>query len=517
MKSISTWKIALTFLLIIIATLYVIPNFTEKKYNWLPGDKVNLGLDLRGGSHLLLDVDFESYLDGVGQSIADSLKKYLRQEKVGYKTLVIDKANINFEIKSVDDFTEVKKIVKKIDPNLDVGINGNIVIIGYDEYQLNQLQDKVIDQSIEIVRMRVDNTGTKEPIIQRQGVRNILLQVPGEDDPAKLKNLLGKTAKLTFHLVDETANIEKAIHGHIPSGSMVVKSDESGKQELIIIKKKVIVSGDELNNAFISFNKDSMPAVSFSFNHIGAKKFAEVTSKNRGKRLAIVLDGKILSTPIINEPILGGDGIISGNFTIDSASELVLLLRAGALPTQLKVVEERTIGPNLGADSIESGKVAALAGFLLVVGFMALSYGILGIFANITLVIDLFFILALLSMLQATLTLPGIAGIILTIGMAVDANVLIYERIREEVAKGCSNLYAVKVGFESAFATIMDSNITTLIAAFLLYTFGVGATKGFAVTLTIGIISSMYGALIITKLMIDLWLKYSKPKSLGLA
>ncbi len=517
MNKISIWKVILTILLSVIAMIYVLPNFTERKYDWLPGDKVNLGLDLRGGSHLLLDVDFEGYLDGVSQSIADALKKYLRQEKIGYKNLVTSKSNLKFEIRSIDDFKAIKTIIRKIDANLDVGINDNTVTVGYDEYQLNQLQDKVIDQSIEIVRMRVDSTGTKEPIIHRQGVKNILLQVPGEEDPSKLRNLLGQTAKLTFHLIDEAANIEKAANGHVPNGSMIVSYDKGGANNgIMVVKKKVIVSGEELTNAFVSFNKDAMPSVSFSFNHIGAKKFAEVTSKNRGKRLAIILDGKILSDPVINDPILGGDGIISGNFTIDSASELALLLRAGALPTQLKIIEERTIGPNLGADSIESGKVAALVGFLLVVVFMALSYGVLGIFANITLIIDLFFILALLSMLQATLTLPGIAGVILTIGMAVDANVLIYERIREELAKGCSNLYAVKIGFESAFATIMDSNITTLIAAFLLYTFGVGATKGFAVTLTIGIISSMYGALIITKLMIDLWLKYARPKNLGL-
>ena len=516
MQKISSWKIILTILLIIISTIYVIPNFTKKKYDWLPGDKVNLGLDLRGGYNLLMDVDFDSYLDGVGHSISESLKKHLRQEKIGYKNLVSDKANVKFDIKSSNDFIEIKKIVRKIDANLDIGIVNNTVTLSYDEYQLNQLQDKVIDQSIEIVRMRIDSTGTKEPVIHRQGVKHILLQVPGEEDPATLKNLLGKTAKLTFHLVDETANIEKAANGFVPNGSMVVKSENNDGERVIVVKKKIIVSGDELNNAFVSFTKDSIPAVNFSFNHIGAKKFAEVTSKNRGKRLAIILDGKILSSPVINDPILGGDGIISGNFTIDSASELALLLRAGALPTQLKVVEERTIGPNLGTDSIESGKIAALVGFLLVVVFMTLSYGILGIFANITLVIDLFFILALLSMLQATLTLPGIAGIILTIGMAVDANVLIYERLKEEIVNGCSNLYSVKIGFDSAFATIMDSNITTLIAAFLLYTFGVGATKGFAVTLTIGIISSMYGALVITKLMIDLWLKYGKPKNLGL-
>lgn len=517
MQKISFWKVITTILFSIIAVIYVLPNFAATKYDWLPGNKVNLGLDLRGGSHLLLDVDFDGYLDELGLSMAESLKKYLRQQKIGYRNLVTDKSTVKFDIRSVDDFKDVKKIIQNIDANLDVGIVNLTVTMSYNEYHLNQLQDKVIDQSIEIVRMRVDSTGTKEPTIQRQGTNHILLQVPGEEDPTKLKNLLGQTAKLTFHLVDETANMDKAASGNVPPGSMLSKRVErDGIERLIVIKKKVIASGDELTNAAVSFNKDSIPVVSFSFNQIGAKKFGEATSKNRGKRLAIILDGKVLSDPVINDPILGGDGIITGNFTVDSASELALLLRAGALPTQLKVVEERTIGPNLGTDSIESGKFAALIGFILVVVFMVWAYGILGIFANITLVIDLVFIMALLSILQATLTLPGIAGIILTIGMAVDANVLIYERIKEELAKGCSNLYAVKVGFDTAFATIMDSNVTTLIAAFLLYTFGVGAIKGFAVTLTIGIVASMYGALVITKLMIDLWLKYGRPKSLGL-
>ncbi len=513
MYKISVWKTTLSILFVIIASICVIPNFSDQEYSWVPSDKVNLGLDLRGGSHLLLDVDFDSYVSDLGQSIADSLKKYLRKEKIGYKNITTNKSDIKLELRSVDDFKKVKKIVRDIDNTLNIGANGIIVNIGYDEYRLNQIQDRVIDQSIEIVRMRVDNEGTKEPIIQRQGVKNILLQVPGEEDPSNLKKILGKTAKLTLHLVDENANLEKAANGHVKPGSVALKNDETGN--IIVVKKRVIVSGEELNNASVNFH-DAVPIVRFSLNHIGAKKFAEVTTKNRGRRLAIVLDNKVISSPVINEPIVGGDGHITGNFTVESASELALLLRAGALPTQLKVVEERTIGPNLGADSIESGKVAALIGFILVVIFMIISYGVLGIFANITLIIDLLFILALLSMLQATLTLPGIAGIILTIGMAVDANVLIYERIREELGKGCSNLYAIKTGFESAFGTIMDSNITTLIAAFLLYTFGVGAIKGFAVTLTIGIIASMYCALVITKLLIDIWMKFYKPNSLGL-
>lgn len=513
MHKILKWKLITSILLTLIAAIYVIPNFTDDKPSWLPGDKVNLGLDLRGGAHLLLSVDFDSYMDDVSHSVAEGFRKYLRDEKVGYKNLHIARNNIQLDLRSIDDWKKLQRITQNVDSSLSISKKENSVTIFYDEYAINQLQDKVIDQSIEIVRMRIDSTGTKEPIIQRQGVRDILLQVPGEENPSELKRILGKTAKLTFHLLDESANIESARTGHAPAGSKIVQS-ESGN-DVMVIKKKVIVSGDELTNAQAQFQQ-AMPVVHFSFNSLGARKFAEATTNNKGKRLAVVLDGKILSAPVINEPIKGGDGIISGNFTVESAAELALILRAGALPAQLKIIEERTIGPNLGADSIESGKTAATVGFILVVIFMVLAYGVLGVLANITLVIALLYILALLSMLQATLTLPGIAGIILTIGMAVDANVLIYERIREELDNGCSNLYAVKVGFESAFATITDSNVTTLIAAFLLYSFGVGAIKGFAVTLTIGIISSMYGALVLTKLMIDLWLKYYRPKNLGL-
>ena len=513
MNKISKWKLITSILFTVIAFIYVLPNFTEDGPKWLPGDKVNLGLDLRGGSHLLLSVDFDSYMNDISQSVAEGVKKYMRDEKIGYRNLKISRNKIQFDLRSPDDYPKVKKVLKNVDSNLSYGKEGETITLFYNEYAINQLQDKVIDQSIEIVRMRVDSTGTKEPNIQRQGVKDILLQVPGEENPAELKRVLGKTAKLTLHLVDESANLERARAGYAPTGSRVVKYE--GTDEVLVIKKKVIVSGDQLNNAQAQF-QEARPVVHFSLNHLGAKRFAEVTTNNKGNRLAIILDGKVLSAPNINEPIIGGDGIISGGFTVEQATELALMLRAGALPAPLKVIEERTIGPNLGADSIEAGKVAAAAGFAFVVIFMLLSYGILGLFANITLIVALLYILALLSLFQATLTLPGIAGVILTIGMAVDANVLIYERIREEIEKGCSNLYAVKVGFDSAFATIVDSNVTTLIAAFLLYAFGVGAIKGFAVTLTIGIVASMYTALVVTKLMIDIWLKYIKPKSLGL-
>lgn len=514
MSKILGWQLILSILLTVFSCVYLMPNITKNLPSWWPGNTVNLGLDLRGGSHLLMNVDFENYLYDSNQALAESIRKTMRESKIKYRNPVVTNKIITFDLVNIEDYKQVKKLVM-LGQGLGVGIAGNTVTIQRNDYSVQQMQDRVVDQSIEIIRMRVDSTGTKEPIIQRQGDLNILLQVPGEEDPSQLKNVLGQTAKLTIHIVDETANIDKATQGKIPSGSKLILGDKTSGGA-IVIKKKTLITGDHLINATVELNRDSYPVVGFEFDGIGAKKFGEITSNNRGKRLAIVLDDKLLSAPVINEPILGGRGVITGNFTVESANELALLLRAGALPAPLKIVEERSIGPSLGADSIESGQKAAIIGFVLVVVFMVLVYGILGVFANITLVIALLYIFALLSLFQATLTLPGIAGIILTIGMAVDANVLIYERIREELRKGASNLYAVKLGFESAFATITDSNVTTLIAAFLLYSFGIGAIKGFAVTLTIGIISSMYTALIITKLMIDMWLKFCNPKNIGL-
>ncbi|MGI4752519.1 MAG: protein translocase subunit SecD [Janthinobacterium lividum] len=513
MQNLPKWKIFLSIICTIFAVICALPNFTQIKSKYLPHDLVNLGLDLRGGAHLLLDVDFDTYLNDAMENLADTLRKSFREDKIGYKNLLVKQNNIQLELRSQEELKSLKKIISKIDPEINVEANDNRIKLSYSESRLSELLNKVVDQSIEIVRMRVDSTGTKEPILQKQGDRHILLQVPGEEDPTYLKNILGKTAKLTFHLVDENANVEEAVKGHVPMGSILVQGDRMG---YLVVKKKAILGGDSLTTAAASFDQNSQAVVSFSFNSLGSKLFGEVTKNNVGKHLAIVLDNKLLSAPTINQPIMGGSGIISGDFTVESANELALLLRAGSLPAPLKIIEERSIGPNLGADSIESGKKAGIIGFAAVCIFMVWSYGLLGLFANIALSLAMLYVLALLSLFQATLTLPGIAGIILTMGMAVDANVLIYERIKEELNKGTSNLYAIKTGFESAFATILDSNLTTLIVAFLLYIFGVGAIKGFAVALTIGIISSMFSAIIITKLLIDIWVKYFKPKKLGL-
>ena len=489
------------------------PNIVKiKEESWLPSQKVSLGLDLRGGSHLLLHVGFDNYIDDLFDSLVDNLRKELRSNRIKYRNLNSKHHEISFSLKNGEDHSKVEKIIHNFDNNLLFKMHDNNIKLSYDNLYLSVLKDKLIDQSIEIVRIRVDENGTKEPLIQRQGDDNILLQVPGLDDPASLKNILGKTAKLTFHLIDHETDIHSALTGKLPAGSMLVKTSDN-ESRYAVVKKRAVVSGDLLSNASSSFH-EARPVVNFEFNPLGARLFGEVTSKNFGKQLAIILDNKLLSSPSIGDPILGGKGFIHGNFTAESATELALLLRAGSLPAPLKIVEERSVGPNLGIDSINSGAKAAIIGFALVFIFMIWTYGILGLFANIALIIALLYIIAMLSMFQATLTLPGIAGIILTMGMAVDANVLIYERIREEARKGASVLYSIKCGFEFAIATITDSNITTLIAALLLYIFGVGTIKGFAVTLSIGILASMFASIVITKLFIDIWVMIFKPKKI---
>lgn len=511
------WKVIAFVIITVVAIFYALPNFVSVNVSGLPNDQVNLGLDLRGGSHLLLDVDFDNYISSSMNVLADSVRKNLHESKIGYKYFKVKNNSMQFQLRDDTQLVAAKKLIRQVDYNIYVESKDGYLICKYDNSKLNEILNKVIEQSIEIIRMRVDPNGTKEPIIQRQGDKHILLQMPGEENPESLKSLIGKTAKLTFHLVDETASASATSISHAAPGFMIVKADENEKnQSYLVMRKKPIVSGDHLINAKLSFNQYSQPVVAFEFNKFGSKLFADITKLNTGKRLAIILDKRLLSAPVINEPILGGNGSISGNFTVDSANELALLLRAGALPTSLLVIEERSIGASLGSDSIEDGKKAAIIGFIAVIAFMILSYGILGIFATIALVFALFYMIALLSMFQATLTLPGIAGIILTIGMAVDANVLIYERIKEEIRNTGSNIYAIKVGFDSALGTITDSNITTLIAALLLYIFGVGAIKGFAVTLTIGVISSMFSAIVITKMLIDIWVQYYKPQNLGL-
>lgn len=511
MNQLPRWKIVFVLFICILGSIVALPNFLPNKTldglpKWLPKQSVNLGLDLRGGSHLLLQVDFPYYLKEQAENLRDSLRKELRNEKIGYLNLKNINDKVVFSLRDEKDFSKLEKLLKK-HKDIEFSLLNNLISIKFSEDYLVEIKKRLIDQSREIIRRRVDETGTREPIIQSHGENKILLQVPGLNDPEHLKNLLGKTAKMTFHLVNEQA----LLTNNVPYDTVLLEAEEGGK---IAVYKKIMLNGDLLSNAMVSYNQFSKPVVAFEFNHLGARQFAEITKQNVGKRLAIVLDNKVICAPSITEAIVGGAGNISGNYTVQSANDLALLLRAGALPAPLQVIEERTIGPSLGAVSINQGKIAAIISVVAVIVFMVAIYGIFGILANIALCFNLIFLLALLSMLQATLTLPGIAGIVLTMGMSVDANVLIFERIREESKNGLSSFAAVDRGFSQAFNTILDSNLTTILVALFLYAFGTGAVKGFAVTLAIGIATSMFSAITLTKLMTNFWIQKTRPKKL---
>jgi len=508
----SPLKAFFILLFCLIAIAYSLPNFisSSKKdimpYRLLPNSKVNLGLDLRGGAHLLLQVNFDYYLQEQLSNLNDELKRNFLESGLSTGSK-IEGTKIMFAFLEETSVSKAKKIIKKFDRDVSTSISGNIIYLTYSDAHRIKMQKDLIQQSIEIVRRRVDETGTKEPIIQAQGNNRILLQMPGVGNPQEIKDLLGKTAKLTFHFVVDNS-LDNNLTQYNLDYSIAKIQDVSGRY--FLIKKEPILSGDLLTDANATYYEGE-PAVSFKFNFIGSRKFAEITTNNIGQVFAIVLDGKIITAPKINSVIKGGAGVISGSFDTTEANNLALLLRAGALPAPIDVIEERTVGPSLGADSIRYGITAATYSFLLVAVFMFIFYGFFGLIANIALVINVALILTFLSWFGATLTLPGIAGIVLTIGMAVDANVLIFERIKEEARTHNKKiLIAIDSGFSQAFRTIIDSNITTLIIASLLYIFGSGPIRGFSVTLTIGILSSMFSAIVLTRTMIAMWIKYRK-------
>jgi preprotein translocase subunit SecD len=393
------------------------------------------------------------------------------------------------------------------------------VTIRLDQREMLDQRRKAVAQSLEIVRRRIDETGTREPTIQAQGQDRILVQLPGLRDPERIKALLGKTAKMSFHLLDVAGSIAEARAGRMPPGTVLLPADREvepdGKPRMHLVQRRVMVAGERLSDAQPGQNPQTGEwVVNFTFDTVGARQFGDVTRQNVGRPLAIVLDGRVISAPVIREPILGGRGQISGSFTAASATDLAVLLRAGALPAPLNVIEERTVGPDLGSDSIRAGAIACAIGFLLIAVLMIAGYGLFGLVANAALLLNLVFTVAIMATINATLTLPGIAGMVLGLAMAVDANVLIYERMREETAAGRSPMSAVDVAFERAYTTIIDSNLTTLIAALFLYAFGSGPVRGFAVTLSIGIICSMFTAVTVTRMTIARWLLWRRPKLL---
>ncbi len=526
MLRVRAWQVCAVILVCAGSILFAVPNlFTQKSLestypSWLPSQQINLGLDLQGGSHLLLEVQVEQVISERIESLVDDTRIGLRGKRIGYRGLKSDGKTVVFRLIKLEDIEVAKDVLSdyKDEIWLEVTDTGQFTISLSDE-AVEEQKRSALNQSIEIIRRRIDETGVSEPTIQRQGDDRILVQLPGIDDPERLKRLLGKTAKLSFHLVDQTVADTDLVRGKLPPGTMKLPSDDEvddvGNPRMYPIRKRIMVDGDSLVDSQPTF-QDNQPVVSFRFDASGSKKFGRVTQKNVGKPFAIVLDGKVISAPVIREAILGGSGVISGSFNVQTAKDLALLLRAGALPAPMKILEERTVGPDLGADSVEAGKLACLIGLAAVIIFMFLYYGLFGLVADLALTLNLIIILGVLSLLQATLTLPGIAGIVLTIGMAVDANGLIFERIREEVKSGRSPISAMEAGYKRAFKTIIDSNLTTLIAAVVLYLFGSGPVQGFAVTLGIGILTSMFTAMLLSRYILIWWLKSQRPKVIPL-
>jgi preprotein translocase subunit SecD len=521
----SWWKFTSVIAVCVLFALLALPTIlTDKQLktlpSFLPQSRINLGLDLQGGSHLLLKVDTKGYADQQLNSLRSAIRSSLRAEKIGYTELTIQKGQVAVTVRpeTVATGTDIASLLLKSASGLEIKeAEENRYLIGYSQAGLSEKTEQLVSQTIEIISRRIDETGTKELLVQRQGEDRILLQVPGLQDPARLKQLLGTTAKMTFHLVNGAVTDEQLLQRDLPLGTVIVPSEERQEGESISMLRpyaliaEPALSGEALVDANASF-ENGQAVVAFRFDTQGAQIFGDITKQNIGQQFAIVLDGKVITAPVIRSAILGGSGIIEGNFTPESAADLALLLRAGALPSDVKVLEERTVGPSLGTDSIAAGAKASLVATAFVVLFMVLSYGLFGLFSVVALAMNLVLMTGALSLLQATLTMPGIAGVVLTLGMAVDANVLIFERIREEAAKGKTVLTSIENGFSGAFTTIFDSNLTTLIAAFVLFYFGSGTVKGFAVTLSFGIISSMFTAILVTRLQIVLWLM-GKPRT----
>ncbi len=510
MIHIARWKFILSFLVCVYAIWIILPNIlTESK-----GRKINLGLDLKGGAYLLLEIDFKSYFNEKINILKDEVRTKLKSAHINYNNLTIDNNHISLIVNNQKNHKKLEEELKNLSNDIEINYQKEYkIIITYNARYIREQKIKLRQQSLEIIRRRIDETGTKEPLIQPQGLNRIILQVPGIKNPERLKTILGKTAKLTFSFLHPTTPIAINLFD-IPQNYEIFLSDEDEKT-YYLVSKKVELTGETLNDASANIYQ-GQAQVTFKFDSQGTRKFGEITSKNVGKRLAILLDNKVISAPSLREPILQGSGVISGNFSVETANDLALLLRAGSLPAPLNIIEERTVGSTLGADSIAAGKKAVLIAFILVILLILVIYKIYGVFAITALIMNIVFIFAILTLIGATLTLPGIAGIVLTIGMAVDTNVLIFEKIREEARTGKSIYAVIDTGFNDAFKTILDSNITTLIVALVLFNFGSGPIKGFAFTLSAGIISSMFSAIFLTKILIYSWVKYRNLKKISL-
>ena len=511
----SKTKLILIYSIIVIFILFSLLNLVDDKTNFPISKKINLGLDLQGGSYLLMEVDSRPIINHKLQEKILELRKYFKKNKVSYKKLKLDAESISFTLeedhkeKFLNFFTNKENSINSyLDRyrayEMEHLVENNNVRIKFSKFGLIEVKNSALDQSLEIVRRRIDEIGTNDPTIIKRGNDRILIELPGINDPNRIKKLLGKTANLSFRFVAESENT---------FGSDLLLFENS--EDELNVSKRIILSGDNLLSAKPNFdNRANQTVVSFTLDRAGARKFGRATADNVGKRLAIILDNKIISAPVINEAILSGSGQISGNFTFQSATDLALLLRSGALPAPLNIIEERSVGPDLGEDSIKAGTISLIIGFFLVIIFMVFKYRKLGLIADLALIINLLLLIGVLTILEATLTLPGIAGIILTVGMAVDANVLIFERIKEGMKYENSNIQAFDEGYKKAKSAVLDANITTLISAIILFLLGSGPVKGFAVTLGIGILTTLFSVYFFARHISSFYVMKNKDKGM---
>jgi preprotein translocase subunit SecD len=516
-----TWLILGTCVLGVLLSL---PNLFAAPAAWLPWRTIHLGLDLRGGSYLLMQVDMSTVIKERLDALADGARTALRKAGIDQFVVTAQAGDNRLQVKLPDASKQAAALkalqdlatpstsglTSSSDLDFDGGTPGQILVT-LSPVALRERASLAVQQSIEIVRRRIDGSGVVDPSIARQGDNRIIVQLPGVEDPQRIKDLLGQTARMTFQLVDETANPAAPV----PPPGDVFLEQEGQNDAKIAVRRRVEVDGANLSDASAGQNSQTGEwVVNFTFDSVGTRRFADVSSHNVGHRFAIVLDNKVISAPVIREAITGGSGQISGSFTAASATDLAVLLRAGALPAPLSVVEQRSVGPELGADAIRAGGLSLAAGFVLVIVFMGVFYGLFGWFANVALLLNLVLMVAVLSLLESTLTLPGMAGILLTLGMAVDANILINERIREEVRNGRTPLNAMQTGFTRAFSTIIDSNATAFLAHVMLFVFGSGPVRGFAVTITVGIVTSLFTTTMLTRLMMVRWYAARRPAAL---
>lgn len=513
-------RLAITAVVCLVALYFLVPTFVAQIPSpldrYLPKDKIHLGLDLQGGMHLILEVDADKALESMMERTTNDLKESLMEGKIRFRNVEKGEgATISMELTDAAGKPALEKILNEQFSDLEIASSsprdaGQIVRLKIKDKRAADLKKLTVEHSVETIRNRVDQFGVAEPEIVPEGENRIMVQLPGIKDPERAKNLIGKTALLEFKIVDEENSLDEALRGNVPEGSVIAygarEDKASGQRGQVpyLLKNKSLLTGASLETAKVQISdRFGEPHVSIKFNSQGAADFDRITNENVRKRLAIVLDGVVHSAPVIQERISGGQAQITGNFTMEEARDLAIVLRAGALPAPVNILEERTVGPSLGSDSIRQGIMATLIGFVLVVIFMFIYYRLSGLVADSVLILNVIVLLGILAAFKATLTLPGIAGIVLVIGMAVDANVLIFERIREEMRLGKPPRAAIDAGYSKAFLTILDSNVTTLIAALFLFAFGTGPVKGFAVTLSIGIVVSMFTAIFVTRIIFD--------------